>query len=192
MLPHQLKLKWHPADQLPARWQIWLVAPAGQPAATHRSSLSEPADPLSSPPWQSVILSRSCRASTGYGCYSFSSSVCRCVAAGSTTKLDGQSVTTVSQCEPPYVRIKFLWLSSLSLSLEPFLGDVAGLCSTNLSIYVVATVAVRHCDSANSSFIRPIGAGAREMDNDAIVSLPRIGCPVSSHNWRFFLETFKI
>ena len=37
MLPHQLKLKWHPADQLPARWQIWLVAPAGQPAATHRS-----------------------------------------------------------------------------------------------------------------------------------------------------------
>ena len=54
-----------------------------------------------------------------------------------------------------------------------------GWAWTNLSIYVVA-IAVRHCDSANSSLIHRSWlwqpAGVREMDNDAIVSLPRIGC----------------
>ena len=190
MLPHQLKLKWHPADQLPARWQIWLVAPAGQPAATHRSltgsqrtrSVLRRDSPSSCPalvePVREVVTPLVHQ----------SAAVWQQAARQNLTDSPSQPCLNAS---PRTYEFNFCgW--ALSLSLEPFLGDVAGLCSTNLSIYVVATVAVRHCDSANSSFIRPIGAGAREMDNDAIVSLPRIGCPVSSHNWRFFLETFKI
>ena len=169
-----------------------LTGGTGRPASCH-SPLTHwlAADPLSSPPWQSIILSRSCRASTGYVVTPLvhqSAAVWQQAARQNLTDSPSQPCLNAS---PRTYEFNFCgW--ALSLSLEPFLGDVAGLCSTNLSIYVVATVAVRHCDSANSSFIRPIGAGAREMDNDAIVSLPRIGCPVSSHNWRFFLETFKI